>query len=115
MYLTEDGGPDAISFAFVTIVRGDIEVHTIGMHCLGLRDIVMKRSDIEVDGYDIIEVIRYMAAGDKPIGDGHIIADLDGARFRTMALDDDSDSPRAMHNPFGRLRLVSMKDIAETN
>ena len=88
----------------------------MGMHVLGLRDILMKRSDIEVDGYDIVEVIRYLAAGDKPIDDGHIIADLEGPRFQAFAIDGESrmqGSP--MYNPFGRLKLVSVKDIAGTN
>src|SRR5271168_2665514 len=40
--MTEDGGPDALSFAFVGIVRGKAEVYTMGMHVLGLRDVVMK-------------------------------------------------------------------------
>jgi hypothetical protein len=114
--MTEDGGPDALSFAFVSIVRGQTEVWTMGMHVLGLRDLVMKRDDIERDGFDIVEVIRYLARGDKPVDDGHIIADLDGPRFRCAAQPGDArlaGSP--MHNPFGRLKLVSMRDIAETN
>jgi hypothetical protein len=116
--MTEDGGPDALSFAFVSIVRGKAEVWTMGMHVLGLRDIVMKRQDIEVHGFDIVEVIRYLSRGDKPIGDGHVIADLDGPRFRTVFQASDSSAGPAgspMHNPFGRMKLVSMKDIAETN
>jgi hypothetical protein len=114
--MTEDGGPDALSFAFVTIVRGKTDAWTMGMHVLGFRDLVMKRSDIEVGGFDIVEVIRYVCASDKPVDDGHLIADLDGPRFQTRA----EDSPRdlagsPMHNPFGRLKLVSMRDIAEAN
>jgi hypothetical protein len=114
--MTEDGGPDALSFAFVTIVRGKTDAWTMGMHVLGFRDLVMKRSDIEVGGFDIVEVIRYVCASDKPVDDGHLIADLDGPRFQTRA----EDSPRdlagsPMHNPFGRLKLVSIRDIAEAN
>jgi len=115
LYMTEDGSSDALSFAFVAIIRSEHEVWTMGMHVLGLRDLVMKRADVE-DGYDIVEVIRYVCAGDKPIDDGHIIADLSGPRFQAKAepcQERFSSSP--MHNPFGRLRLVSMKDIAETN
>lgn len=114
--MTEDGGPDALSFAYVAIVRGQADVWTMGMHVLGLRDVVMKRSDIERDGFDIIEVIRYLARGEKPIDDGHVIADLGGPRFR-VALQDGSEAPAGspMHNPYGRLRLVSMRDIAEAN
>ena len=114
--MTEDGGPDALSFAFVAIVRGKTEVWTMGMHVLGLRDVVMKRTDIEVDGFDIIDVIRYLCRGEKPVGDGHVIADLDGPRFQAFTQDSAEQlrgSP--MHNPFGRLKLVSMRDIAETN
>jgi hypothetical protein len=114
--MTEDGGPDALSFAFVAIVRGRAEVWTMGMHVLGLRDVVMKRAEVEVDGFDIIEVIRYLARGDKPIDDGHVLADLSGPRFQAFT----QDSPEGlagspMHNPFGRLKLVSLRDIAEGN
>jgi hypothetical protein len=114
--MTEDGGPDALSYAFVSIISSQAEVWTMGMHVLGLRDMVMKRADVEADDFDIVEVIRYLARGEKPIGDGHVLADLDGPRFQafTQASDEDlAGSP--MHNPFGRLKLVSMRDIAETN
>jgi hypothetical protein len=114
--LAEDGGPDALSFAFVAIVSGKTDVWTMGMHALGLRDIVMKRADIEAGGFDIVEVIRYLSRGEKPVEDGHVIADLSGPRFQAFTQDSDprlAGSP--MHNPFGRLKLVSMRDIAETN
>jgi hypothetical protein len=114
--MTEDGGPDALSFAFVAIVRGKTDVWTMGMHALGLRDIVMKRADMEADDFDIVEVIRYLSRGEKPVDNGHVIADLKGPRFQVFT----QDSPKElagspMHNPFGRLKLVSMRDIAETN
>ena len=44
---TEDGGPDALSFSFVGIVQGNTDIWTVGMHVLGLRDIVLKRADVE--------------------------------------------------------------------
>jgi hypothetical protein len=114
--LTADGGPDALSFAFVAIVRGQAEVWTMGMHVLGLRDVVMKRADVEEEGFDIIEVIRYLSRGEKPIDDGHVIADENGPRFQAFTQDSAGElvgSP--LHNPFGRLKLVSMRDIAEAN
>jgi len=113
--LTDDGGPDALSFAFVAIIRGRAEVWTMGMHVLGLPDVVMKRADVE-GGFDIIEAIRYMSGGEKPVADGHILADLNGPRFQafTQASPEElAGSP--MHNPFGRLKLVSIRDIAEAN
>jgi hypothetical protein len=112
--MTEDSGPDALSFAFVSIVSSKTDVWTTGMHALGLREIEMKRAD--ADKYDIIEVIRYMSHGDRPVEDGHVIADLDGPRFQVFTKDSDAKlegSP--MYNPFGHLRLVSMRDIAERN
>jgi hypothetical protein len=114
--MTDDGGPDALSFAFVAIVRGKLEVWTMGMHVLGLRDIVMKREDVEQGGFDIVEVIRYVARNEKPIDDGHIIADLDGPRFQVSLQESTKQHAGSpMHNPFGRLKLVSMRDIAERN
>jgi hypothetical protein len=114
--MTEDGGPDALSFAFVSIVRGRVDVWTMGMHVLGLRDVLMNRADVEVGGFDIVEVIRYMSRDEKPIGEGHVFADLDGPRFQVFTQDSPSDlAGSPMHNPFGRLKLVSMRDIAEAN
>jgi hypothetical protein len=114
--MTEDGGPDALSFAFAAIIQGPAEVRTMGMHVLGLRDVVMKRADADADDRAIIEVIRYLTRGDKPIDDGHVIADLNGPRFQVFVEEAEmglADSP--MYNPFGCLRLVSVKDIAEAN
>ena len=114
--LTADGGPDALSFAFVAIVRGQTEVWTLGMHVLGLRDVVMKREDVEAHGFDIIEVIRYLSRGEKPIDDGHVLADLNGPRFQAFTQESAQEAVGSpMHNPFGRLRLVNMRDIAQAN
>jgi hypothetical protein len=114
--MTEDGGPDALSFAFVAIVRGRADVWTMGMHVLGLPDIVMRRADVETGGFDIIEVIRYVCREEKPMGHGHVIADLSGVRFQaSLEGGDETLAGSPMHNPFGRLRMVSMRDIAETN
>jgi hypothetical protein len=114
--MTEDGGPDALSFAFVAIVSGKAEVWTMGMHVLGLRDVIMKRADVGEDGFDIIEMVRYLCRGEKPIDSGHVIADLKGPRFQVFTQPGDAKrvgSP--MHNAFGRLKLVSLPDIAQTN
>jgi hypothetical protein len=114
--MTEDSGPDALSFAFVSIIRGDTEVWTMGMHVLGLRDLVMQRSDVEDGGFDIVEVIRYLARGDKPVADGHVIADLSGPCFQVFAAESLARTAGTpMHNPFGRWKLVSFQDIAGQN
>jgi hypothetical protein len=91
-------------------------VWSMGMHVLGLRDVVMQRDDVEQGGFDIVEVIRYLARGDKPIADGHIIADLNGPTFQAFAAESPTQTAgTAMHNPFGRLKLVSVRDIAGQN
>jgi hypothetical protein len=114
--MTEDGSPDAVSFAFVGIVRGQTEVWTMGMHVLGLREVVMKRADVEEGGFDIVEVIRYMARGDKSVADGHILADLDGPRFQVLAAESPTrEAGTPMYNPFGRWKLVSVGDMAQRN
>ena len=114
--MAEDGGPEALSFAFVAIIGGRTDVWTMGMHVLGLRDVAMKRADLEADDFDIIDVIRYLCQSEKPVEDGHLLADLSGLRFQAIT----KPAPEGLvgsplHNPFGRLRLVSMRDIAETN
>ena len=57
-----------------------------------------------------------LPGGDKPVSDGHVIADLSGPQFTAFT----QDSPKEytgspMHNPFGRLKLVSTRDIAKSN
>lgn len=112
--LADDGGPEALSFAFVAIVGGKLDVWTMGMHVLGLREVIMNRSDAHE--FDIVEMIRYLTQSEKPVDDGHVIADLDGPRFRVYREDSKEFSAGSpMYNPFGRLRLVSMKDVAERN
>jgi hypothetical protein len=113
--MTDEADSDALSFAFTAIVGGKHDVWTMGLHALGLPDVIMKRSDVEDGGFDIVEVIRYLARGDKPVGDGHVIADLSGPKFRARAQPAPAELRGPMHNPFGRLRLVSLRDAAEMN
>lgn len=114
--LADDGGPDAISFAFTSIIRGRQEVYTMGMQVMGFPDIRMQEADIDEQGDTIIDIIRYVCGGNRPIGVGHVLADERGPRFQIVANTKDefpADSP--MHNPFGCLKLVSAKDVAEGN
>ncbi|HEX7380013.1 MAG TPA: hypothetical protein VF278_23020 [Pirellulales bacterium] len=75
----------------------------------------MRRTEGDAD--TIIEVIRYVAASEKPVCDGHILADDRGRpRFSVTATAIEKltlASP--MENPFGRLRLTSVQEIAESN
>ncbi len=114
--MTDDGGPDAISFAFTSIVRGRHDVYTLGMHVMGFPDLLMRSADVDEEGETIIEIIRYVCGGHRPIGIGHVLADEQGPRFQVVARTSDDFKPDSpMHNPFGRLKIVSAKDIAQGN
>ncbi|HVW00248.1 MAG TPA: hypothetical protein VHB77_07910, partial [Planctomycetaceae bacterium] len=103
--MTDDGGPDALSFAFASIVQGRQEVYTMGMQALGFPDIVMSRADADAgDGGTIIEIIRYICSSGRPVDVGHILADEMGPRFQVVSKgSDDFDPQSTLHNPFGRL------------
>jgi len=113
--MTEDGGIDALSFAFVGIFQNSTDIWTVGMHVLGLRDIVLKRADVEKD-FDVVELIRSTVREGKPIGNGHILGNLNGPWFSCCAEDGD---PRMagtpMYNPFGRLRLAKLRHTKSKN
>lgn len=110
--MTEDGGADALTFAFVGIVRASTDIWTVGMHVLGLRDIVLKLADVGEE-FETVDLIRSMVRSNKPIGNGHILAGANGSWFSCWAEEGD---PRMvgtpMHNPFGRLRLVKLRHVA---
>lgn len=107
---------EALGFAFVGIIQGKQNVFTIGLHILGLPDLLMRKEDVGHDGQVIIEMIQYLCSGEREVGDGHVIADLQGPRFVVSAIDDDRMPARSpMHNPWGRLRLTSAREIRESN
>jgi hypothetical protein len=116
--MTDDGSTDAISFAYVSIVRGRHEMYTMGMHVMGFADVLMRYSDSDGDEHEeaIVELVRYICGGGKPIDVDHLLADENGPRYQVLAVaDNDADVPGPMRNPHGRLRIASMKDIAEGN
>jgi hypothetical protein len=114
--MTEDGGPDAISFAFTTIIRGSRKVYTMGMQVMGFPELLMSTADVDARAETIVDIIRYICGGDRAIDVGHLLADELGPRFQVVAKDrDDFNAESAMHNPHGRLKIANMKNIAEGN
>lgn len=110
------GGTDSISYAFVSLVRGLAEVWTMGFQAIGIPDLRMTRHDSEQDPDSIIDIIRYMAASDVQLDDGHLIADEHGPMFKVMKTSCsrfESGSP--MHNPFGYLQLVRTRGSVSDN
>ena len=114
--MADDGGADALSFAFCGIVQGQQEVRTIGMHIFGLPEFVMRRSDADADDTALLDIIRYACAADHPIGNGHLLADANGSRFKAEAAESKQSKPGSpMYNPYGQLNLVSVEELSERN
>ena len=115
--MAEDGGSDAVSYAFAAIVRGQREVYTLGMHVIGFPDLMMLRSpEVDQRGEMMVDIIRYICGGNRPIEAGHYLGDEQGARFQVVARESDGfPDTSPMHNPHGRLKIVSVKEIAEGN
>jgi len=88
----------------------------MGMQAMGFPDLLMSPTDVDEQGRTIIEMIRYVCSGGRPVDVGHVLADELGPRFQVVARTiDDFDARSPMHNPFGRLKIVSARDIAEGN
>ena len=114
--MVEDGSSDAVSFAFVNIVKGKENVRTIGMRAMGLPDIVMQLKDTDTDGEVIIDAVRSMCRAEKPAGDGHLLGLEAGPHCLVRATDRDlCESTISMRNPFGRLQLLRSSDGTELN
>jgi len=82
--MAEDGGPGALSYAFVCLVQARTDVWTVGMHVLGFRDIVLRRTDFE-QGFDIVAFIRYMVSAERTVDEGHILTNVNGPWFSCRA------------------------------
>ncbi|MBL8851679.1 MAG: hypothetical protein JNG89_18505 [Planctomycetaceae bacterium] len=116
MEMADDGGPDALSFAFTSLVRSKSEVYSMGLHALGFPDLLMRADDVDEEGRTIIEIVRYVCEAERTIDVGHILADEQGPRFHVVErVSDEFDPDSPLHNPYGRLKLVSLQEIAEGN
>lgn len=112
--MAREGCADAVSFGYVSVIDGAQKIWTMGMHLLGHPDLEMEPR--HKDGDALVEVIRYVCASDRQVGDGHLILTESGSHFRVSATPDrqsPSDSP--MFNPWGRLALKSVQRLAEEN
>lgn len=112
MEMTDAGTPDAIMFAFVSVIRGQREIYTAGLHTLGFPDLLMQPDrDCDEPGNSIMDLAMIM-----PISVGSVVADRHGVQYTGVSMTSDEfpgDSP--VHNPYGRLKLVSTREIAAGN
>lgn len=114
--MTEDGSPDAMSYAFVSIVGGQQETYTMGMHAMGFPDLLFRSTEIDEEGDTIVAILRTICEGGRPIDVSHAFADERSLRFQVVDRTSDAFDPGSpMHNPFGRLKVASVSGLAEQN
>ncbi|HVJ68868.1 MAG TPA: hypothetical protein VM510_12840 [Caulifigura sp.] len=114
--MTEDASSDAISYAFVSVIAGGRDMSTMGMHVLGYPDLLLESSDVEAAGDTIVDAVRSLCAAGREIGPGHLLAFDTGASFQLFpAPSPEFAAGSPLHNPYGRLKLVSTRDLAQGN
>lgn len=105
---------DAITFALVGLSRGEV-ARTVGMQILGCPDVELSDRELGPDGSELIEMMQYVGEHHERINHGDAVGDEESARFRVTRVDDPQPPGHPMHNPNGRIKLTSWKDIAESN
>ncbi len=100
----ENGG---VYWAFISTVRSEDELYSIGMHILGFRDaIVPSTGNDEYDSRTLHSFLGYTAFSGASIQDGEMVGDAVLPTFHAhMQPDDRIPAGAAMHNPYGRWRL----------
>jgi hypothetical protein len=100
----DDGG---VYWAFVSAVRSEDEVYSMGMHILGLRDaIIPSTGNSEYDSRTLHSFLGYSAFSGATLRDGEVVGDAVLPTFCVRSQPDDRcerDAP--MFNPYGRWRL----------
>jgi hypothetical protein len=106
--LLSDADNGGVYWAFVSAVRSESEVYSLGMHILGFRDaIIPSTGNSEYDSRTLHSFLGYTAFSGAEIEDGELFGDAVLPTFRAYAQADDrapADAP--MFNPRGRWRLV---------
>jgi hypothetical protein len=103
-----DGG---VFWAFVSTVRSDEELNSVGMHVLGFRDaIIPSTGNQEFDCRTLHSFLGYTAFSGAAIGDGDMVGDPVLPTFRAYMQPDDRVAASApMFNPYGRWKLVPIE------
>jgi hypothetical protein len=100
----DDGG---VYWAFISAVRSETEVYSMGMHILGLRDaIIPSTGDAEHDTRTLHSFLGYSAFSGATLHDGEVVGDPVLPTFCIRSQNDDRCPVSApMFNPYGRWRL----------
>lgn len=108
--LTEDAGDEATRFAFTTLVGGDGEFYSCGMHNIGERDAVIKADVPPDEAAAVLDAFnRYVVLERPTLLDGQTFSlDEDAPRYRFRRTDCDlyDDPEDSFHNPYGMWELT---------
>jgi len=107
MKLFESADDGGVYWAFVSAVRSDKEIYSMGMHVLGFRDaIIPATDDAEFDSQTLHSFLGFTAFSGADLKDGQVVSD---PRLPTFSMhsepDDRVESSAPMFNPYGRWRL----------
>jgi hypothetical protein len=105
--LTTDRHNGGVYWAFVTTVRNEEELYSMGMHILGFREAVIPRTgNDEYDFRTLHSFLGYSYASGATINDGDVVGDTVLPTFRVYKEPHDRIEPGTpMSNPFGQWRL----------
>jgi hypothetical protein len=107
MTLHDSADEGGVYWAFVTAVRSEEVVYSMGMHILGLRDATIPSTgNAEYDSRTLHSFLGYSAFSGATMRDGEVVGDAVLPTFHVNAQADDRcerDAP--MFNPYGRWRL----------
>jgi hypothetical protein len=106
--LLEHADEGGLFWAFVSTVRSDEELYSVGMHILGCRDAVIPATgNNDYDCRSLHSFLGYAAFSGAAIEDGDIVRDAVLPTYHAFTGPDDRLPDSApMHNPYGRWRLV---------
>ncbi len=111
--LHESADNGGVYWAFVSTVRTDDELYSIGMHILGFRDAIIPQTGVEERDYRTIHsFLGYTAFSGVTLKDGDLVSDVVLPNFRAYAQPDDRVPAHApMFNPYGRWQLVALDGL----
>ena len=106
--LLDDAENGGVYWAFVSVVRSDDELYSVGMHVLGFRDaIVPATGNDEYDSRTLHSFLGFTAFSGATIRDGDMVGDPVLPTFSAHIESEDRFSAGTpMFNQFGRWRLV---------
>jgi hypothetical protein len=114
--LTEDGSIEAMSFAFINLIRGLDGIFTFGMNAFGLPDLELGYSDVDEVGSQLVDLLQHVCASQEHIQAGDWVGGDECPRYQaTLTAPRIENRQSIMFNPHGKLRMTRLRDIAERN